>query len=422
MSRKPAKSATMPVPVSAKPARILIASHSHPALTKGGAEIAAWRNHETMAAAPGWQSWFMGCSREAATRAGSVITQPFGPQQYLYTSTSFDWFKFANQDPAFPREFKALLADIQPDILHFHHYAVFGVETFLHIRDALPDARIVLTLHEFQAICNHYGQMVTRGRQDLCDAASLRDCHRCFPEISRADFFLRQVYERRFLDLVDHFIAPSHFLADRYIAWGLDPARVSVIENITAPVAQPAAPAQPGPRLRIGFFGQISGLKGIDVLLDAAALLEADGNETVQFDIHGDDSSQPEAFRAAFAERLKSAGRNVRFHGAYDNRKVDRLIQGTDAILIPSIWWENSPVVIQEARRNRRPVICSDIGGMAEKVRDGIDGLHFPVGNAAALADLLASLAADRAALPAPTADMRDAAADHLTLYKTLIG
>ncbi len=418
MSRKTEKSP----PSSPTPARILIASHSHPALTKGGAEIASWRNHEAMAATPGWQSWFLGCAREATTRAGSVITQPFGPQTYLYTSIGFDWFKFANPDPAFPREFKALLADIQPDILHFHHYAVFGVETFLHIRNALPDAKIVLTLHEFQAICNHYGQMVTRGRHALCDVATLRDCNRCFPEISRADFFLRQIYQRRFLDLVDHFIAPSRFLADRYIAWGLDPARVSVIENITAPATLPAAPARSGPRLRIGFFGQISGLKGINVLLDAAALLEANGNDQVQFDIHGDDSSQPDSFRTAFAERLKSSGRNVRFHGSYDNRKVDRLMQGTDAILIPSIWWENSPVVIQEARRNRRPVICSDIGGMAEKVRNGIDGLHFPVGNAAALADLLASLAADRTDLPTPATGIDNAAADHLALYRFLIG
>jgi len=55
-------------------------------------------------------------------------------------------------------------------------------------------------------------------------------------------------------------------------------------------------------------------------------------------------------------------------------------------VLIPSIWWENSPLVIQEAFFHRRPVICSDVGGMAEKVRDGIDGMHFRVGDAFSLA------------------------------------
>ena len=50
-----------------------------------------------------------------------------------------------------------------------------------------------------------------------------------------------------------------------------------------------------------------------------------------------------------------------------------------DWVVVPSIWWENAPLVIQEAFRHRRPVICGDIGGMAEMVRDGVDGLHAPV-------------------------------------------
>jgi glycosyltransferase involved in cell wall biosynthesis len=67
-------------------------------------------------------------------------------------------------------------------------------------------------------------------------------------------------------------------------------------------------------------------------------------------------------------------------------------MRSVDAVLVPSIWWENSPLVIQEALASRRPIICSDIGGMAEKVRDGIDGCHFRAGDPRALAELLASL------------------------------
>ena len=60
-----------------------------------------------------------------------------------------------------------------------------------------------------------------------------------------------------------------------------------------------------------------------------------------------------------------------------------------DWIVMPSIWWENSPVVIQEASCIGRPPIVSDIGGMAEKVRDGVDGLHFRAGSPEDLADRL---------------------------------
>ena len=52
-----------------------------------------------------------------------------------------------------------------------------------------------------------------------------------------------------------------------------------------------------------------------------------------------------------------------------------------DWVVVPSRWWENSPLVIQEAFLHSRPVICSDIGGMAEKVTDRVNGLHFGVGD-----------------------------------------
>jgi glycosyltransferase involved in cell wall biosynthesis len=67
-----------------------------------------------------------------------------------------------------------------------------------------------------------------------------------------------------------------------------------------------------------------------------------------------------------------------------------------DWVVVPSRWWENSPLVIQEAFLHGRPVICSDIGGMAEKVSDGVNGLHFRAGDAGSLA-----LALERAATSA---------------------
>jgi len=75
--------------------------------------------------------------------------------------------------------------------------------------------------------------------------------------------------------------------------------------------------------------------------------------------------------------------------------QVDALMQSVDLVCVPSIWWENSPVVIQEALRNRVPIVCSNIRGMAGKVRDGMDGVHFVAANAHSLAQTVARLAAD---------------------------
>ena len=216
-------------------------------------------------------------------------------------------------------------------------------------------------------------------------------CNVCFPESSKSDFFLRKKYIMRFLDLVDEFIAPSQFLAERYTAWGISPKKLRVIENLI-PDGPPSETAHGHLRerpLRIGFFGQISALKGINVLLDAAQQLERSHQGEVLFEIFGEYRNQPSEFQKEFVERLDGLSANVRFQGPYDEHRVDRLMQSVHAVIVPSIWWENSPLVIQEAFRNRRPVICSDIGGMAEKVRDGIDGFHFAVGSSTDLVMLI---------------------------------
>jgi glycosyltransferase involved in cell wall biosynthesis len=219
-------------------------------------------------------------------------------------------------------------------------------------------------------------------------------CARCFPELTPADFFRRKQYIMRFLDLVDHFVSPSHFLAERYTAWGIPASKIAVIENASsvATTTKPAPrPREPDGRLLVGFFGQVSELKGVDVLLDAAAHLARDRVDNVSIEINGD-HGQTE-WKDKFLQRLESRPPNVFFAGPYRYQDVDRLMQRLDVIVVPSIWWENSPVVIQEALRNGRPVVCSDIGGMAEKVADHVNGIHFRTGSSEDLARVLRRLA-----------------------------
>jgi glycosyltransferase involved in cell wall biosynthesis len=411
-----------------KPLKVLLASHSHPRLSKGGAEIVAYELFSALRTRPDYEPSFLGCVHpEMNQKMGATINQPFSKCEYLYCGGAFDWFKFANTDPNFPREFRSLLQELQPRIVHFHHYIRFGVEAFLHVRETLPDCKIILTLHEYLAVCHYFGQMVTKQNRTLCYEASPTRCTGCFTEISPSDFFLRKLYIQRFFKLVDHFIAPSEFLAERYVAWGVPRDRISVIENVIRPPLDNQATAvtrDSNNLLRIGFFGQISPLKGINVLFDAAEILDERDVHNVVFEVYGDYSGQPPEFQADFLARLAKIGRNVKFQGAYDQNRVDTLMQSVDVIVVPSIWWENSPVIIQEALRNRRPIICSDIGGMAEKVRDGVDGFHFPVGNSVALASLLMQLVEKPSKLADVVATMRSPITleDITTQYTRLYG
>jgi glycosyltransferase involved in cell wall biosynthesis len=429
---------------SVKPDRLLralVMSHSHPKLTKGGAEIAAYTLFQGLQAQPNTAGWFLGCSNgRTTTRVGSCISQPFSDSEYIYNpTTAFDYFKFSNPDPEFPKALHTLITKVAPDIVHSHHYTNLGLEAFCRIKKARPETKILLTLHEYLAICHNHGQMVKAQSHRLCHRESLTECKACFPNVAEQDFFLRKKYIAKFFSYVDHFVAPSRFLAGRYIDWGIPASRISVLENLLpshekAALAERIGPLQKSdrpvkPRLRVGFFGQVSPLKGINVLLKAAKILHERRVRGIFFDIYGGYDNQPVEFREAVMEALREENltSNVIYHGPYENEEVCFLMQMVDVVVVPSIWWENSPIVIREALYNRRPVVCSNVGGMAEKVRPGLDGVHFNVGDALSLAAVLeemslypAMLEELRASGQPPTASEVNLQ-EHIRLYRQVL-
>ena len=410
--------------------RVLIISHSHPGVTHGGAEIAAYALFKELRSSGLVQVWFLGCSHRASdVRLGVSLTQPFGIDEFLYTPNgTMDHLKFSNSDPAYPRMLTDLVRELRPTIVHAHHYANIGIETFSIIRKACADIRIILTLHEFLAICHNYGQMVKPVTYQLCERETYAGCAACFNKITTQDFFLRKRYIQFFLEDVDFFLSPSRFLADRYVAWGLPADRLRIIENVPSGSACTDEPEmadlEAGRPVHIGFFGQMSPLKGIAVLVAAMKRLAVLGTWNVVSHIFGDYSNQPEEFQAAMLLALQRPGDNVIYHGPYENHRVRALMQSVDAIVVPSIWWENSPVVIQEALSCGRPVLCSDIGGMAEMVRPELDGLHFDAGSDYSLAQLLLRIARSPELLPGLRSSLKrprsakEVMEEHLILYR----
>ena len=87
------------------------------------------------------------------------------------------------------------------------------------------------------------------------------------------------------------------------------------------------------------------------------------------------------------AEKQLPAGeRLVWFNGSYDTRELRGRMARIDWCIVPSLWWEAFALVISEAWMFGKPVICSNVGAMADRVTDEADGLHFEMGDAAALA------------------------------------
>jgi len=374
--------------------KVLYVCHNHPAVRPGGAEAYALELYEAMREYGDFEPVFLArtgppISKIKRPHEGTLFTAVTDdPGQYFfYTERSkYDWFQMTSQDKTiFTSHYRDFLLAHRPDVVHFQHTLYLGVDMIRETRNALPDAPIVYTLHEYGPICHRNGQLVRTGSEELCLEESPRRCHECFPDIAPQQFFLRKRFIQSHLSLVDLFLAPSEFLLERYVDWGIprDKIRIEDYGRVGRPVVEVAADHRP--RNRLGYFGQLIFFKGVHVLLEAMKLLAEQGVDVHLWLYGANLDLQPQDFQDRFRDLL-AATDNVTFAGRYDHRDLPRLMAEIDWVVLPSIWWENSPLVIQEAFLHRRPVICSDVGGMAEKVRDGVDGLHFLVRDPASLA------------------------------------
>ena len=95
--------------------------------------------------------------------------------------------------------------------------------------------------------------------------------------------------------------------------------------------------------------------------------------------------------------RRAAAGLDVTFAGGFAREDAERVLSGLDLLVVPSIWYENMPITIYEARRHGIPVVVTDLGGMAEAVEHGVSGLTFPRGDDVALAERIRALVHDAA-------------------------
>ena len=368
--------------------KVVFISHGHPELSKGGAEVASWNLYQHLMK-EGYDCLYI--ARTAGKSHGGSTFSKRGEEVLFHTGMT-DWFNLSTSHlkPLFS-DLSQLLAHFDPDIVHIHHYAHMGIEIFPAVKRAVPNAKVLFTLHEFMAMCMHNGQMVKRDTLKLCNKAAVSDCHKCYPSHSPGDFFLRKNYIQDQLSYVDEFVSPSQFLANRYVDWGLPKEKMHVIENVL-PSMEPIPARVIGDtekRTKFAFFGQVNPYKGIDILLQAITLLPAHIKQMIKVDIHGANFDvQTSDFKTKVEELLEQVKGTVELRGPYEAEQLRSRMATCDWVVIPSIWWENSPVVIQEAIHYNRPLIGSNIGGMKEKIENKA-GLTFEVRSAAALADTM---------------------------------
>jgi len=428
---------SLSAPPQPAPLKVLLISLFHPELVRGGAQQICYELFEGLKEMPGIKPTLLASvdsSQPALYKSGARITGFDGREgEFLFLSQEYDYWWHRTSSPLLLEAYADFLRLLTPDVVHIHHFLTLGVELITLTRRILPRARIVFTFHEFMTICAADGHMVRKKDQSLCTHASPVRCHQCFPELSPEQFFVREKWMKKHMEVVDVFTTPSRFMIQHYTDWGIDPRRIFQVGNVqrnrgvTTIVEAPRKS-----RNRFGFFGQMVDMKGIHVILRAVQYLRASGFTDFVVEINGDNlryaSDQYRKEIEAFLESEREkpiAEQNVLFNGSYQVDQLASRMARIDWCIVPSVWWEIFCLVISEAWMFGRPVIVSNVGGPHERVRHEKDGLQFQVGDPQALATTMRRACTEPglwdtlSAGISPPANREVMVAEYVALYQT---
>jgi glycosyltransferase involved in cell wall biosynthesis len=358
--------------MSSHGARVLQIAHSHPQFHPGGTELLALALHRE-ATEQGIDSWYLGALDDTQTMPNlgtqAIALSPDHRESGLFIH---QFLRFSLEQPeyhGFLREFREYLQAIQPDIIHLHHVLQFGLEAIHVIKGAVPAAKVVLTAHDYYLLCANNGQLYRHAEKQRCDGPSLGECRRCFGDkVSNEQLRLRALDIASTLSMVDVMTAPSHFLKHKLEAHVRLPRPVQFVENGYLGDGGRASPAEGiGDRaLTFGYFGNISAVKGLGDLLDAAVLLHGKGRRDFRVHVHGAQLFEDLALKTKMDDAQVVLGSSIEFFGGYRAVDVATLYGKIDCVVFPSIWYENAPLVIYEALHHGRQVIAYPHGGAPE--------------------------------------------------------
>ena len=411
--------------------RIALTVHKYPPESLGGTEIYSWSLARALSAAGHVVHVFyplpdLPPAQACIERDGVQLWRVPRPKERADEGPAAQWWH-TFRDTTIEAEFQRFLNEVQPDLVHFQHVQDVSAR-LIELAAGRPR---VATLHDYWYFCAN-GQLVRptrrtcegpRGGWNCVECASAR-ANLKWLKLARPlvalPFAYRNHYLRDVAASIDRFIAPSHFLRDEYVRHGFPAERIVVVENgldldrlAERPDANLPAPAV---RPHFGFLGSLAWQKGVHVLIEAFNQV----SDRAALTIYGSAAAFP-----AYAQQLRAAAHHshICFAGALPPDLVGAALRQIDCLIVPSLWYENSPLVIQEAFGLRVPVVASNIGALREKVQDGVNGRLFTPGDALALRGILQEFvdhppALDhlRAGIP-PVRTMREHVADIEAVY-----
>jgi len=408
--------------------RVLQIVHGLPPASSGGTETYVMDLADALARRPDVHVTVLAREADAQRPELGLRHEHRGAVDVEFVNNTFaacETFEETYRHPALCAALARVVDAVNPDIVHLQHLTCLSTDLVAELRSrGLPT---VMTLNDYWPIC-HRGQLIDLDAA-RCDGPGEHGCASCipagviapagmwrvarrmrelpvpivrsvpaaierlaaaaFPADTRQLSKARADHMRAVLGAVDLLLAPSATLREQYVRFGVAPERLELCDQGIETGRIIRARSDRGGPLRVIFAGSLILSKAPHLLLDAIEQLPP-GAVVVDFlgsvaPYHGD-----RRYAAALHHRLGHPA--IRRSGPIAHERVPAALADADVLVVPSTWIENAPFIIREAFASGLPVIASRLGGMAEMVRDGRDGLLFETGNASSLAAALQRL------------------------------
>lgn len=270
-----------------------------------------------------------------------------------------------------------LIQESKPDIAHLH---MIDHQISPSILPVLKGAGIpvVQTVHTYKHVCPSY-RLYHMDKGSICEKCMGGDYyHAMFERCHKGSFFaslilVLEMYLHKWLQLysryVDLFLVPSRFMGDKLVEGGIDPGRVRRLFYTIKLEDYPYRFDSDGYFL---YYGRLSGEKGVLTLLEAMK-----GVSRSFLKIVGEGPQRQVLQEFAQQEGIEG----VEFLGPMEGDALKSVVSGAEFVVVPSEWYENSPLVVYESFAMGKPVIGSRIGGIPELIEHGVDGYLFEAGN-----------------------------------------
>jgi glycosyltransferase involved in cell wall biosynthesis len=284
-------------------------------------------------------------------------------------------FVFDVVDMDIYREVARIFEEEEYDLYHCAHPLRIA-SSIKAARDA--GVKVVFMVTDYFMMCP-MGIML-RGNGELCDGPDNgRNCLQyCFPHVDWERMQRRNSDARMLVDCCDLLLSPSRFLISLFNHVGFISGDRFVLSRHGFDYTRKKNhfDRQLGKEITFGYIGTIQYHKGVHVMVEA---FQKCSNQNIRLQVWGGCFNEID-YERNLIETAKEDPR-IEFKGYYEFNEVEKILQGIDVVIVPSIWYENAPLTISTSLAYGIPVITSDVGGMSEMVKDGQNGLTFRIGD-----------------------------------------